>query len=555
MTKRDLADLCLEGLLESTEQQQQTQLAALLQGIREYQSDTFDDWRDLLEEQERRTRDELDANKTALESTQKTNSELSANLADETASRVLFSLKSKMVQIELEQSEEYIKQLKEQPEQDQLRIDNKNLSNDVQQHLLTIQQLTQQVQALTSLKRSRSTSEQPASDQDSAALSHATDTAMDTSAPGLEGKDTADSTGDSTAVGKGAPTVRTVDLGDEDSYLMSQKSLRWMRALSPRKASLQEEWVLRGLTLHQLKDIITDVYASKSKADARSAEQRQPRETMEQHLLAYLTTKYGVRQLITQWLTSILAAVEHFAPLDAQTALFGKVLRNEVEEEFEEAQLRVVATANSLLHSILQSRHPLMPDEAMSELVKQHLKGALPDAIWREVVQGFCKTKDVAMVCQRVRAAAVVYDSAEGRALSPSRARSPSPRREGSLPNSPRREVASEGPAVSFHVVTQILLRWNLELHERALGPIVDAFRLIDDHKQGRLTKDQFSKFCNLINPAISQQEIMSLLGTMAHCDSNMVTFSSCAHALVAELTKMMNHVNDIAFNKVQSQA
>ena len=99
----------------------------------------------------------------------------------------------------------------------------------------------------------------------------------------------------------------------------------------------------------------------------------------------------------------------------------------------------------------------------------------------------------------------------------------------------------------------QILLRWNLELHERALAPIVDAFRLIDDHKQGRLSKDQFSKFCNLINPAISQQEILSLLGTMAHCESNMVTFSSCAHALVAELTKMMNHVSDAAVAKMQS--
>ena len=31
MTKRDLADLCLEGLLESTEQQQQVQQAELLQ--------------------------------------------------------------------------------------------------------------------------------------------------------------------------------------------------------------------------------------------------------------------------------------------------------------------------------------------------------------------------------------------------------------------------------------------------------------------------------------------------------------------------------------------
>ena len=35
----------------------------VLQALREYQSDTFDDWRDLLEEQERRTRDELDASK------------------------------------------------------------------------------------------------------------------------------------------------------------------------------------------------------------------------------------------------------------------------------------------------------------------------------------------------------------------------------------------------------------------------------------------------------------------------------------------------------------
>ncbi len=38
MTKRDLADLCLEGLLETTEQQQQVQLAELLQAGLEYYS-------------------------------------------------------------------------------------------------------------------------------------------------------------------------------------------------------------------------------------------------------------------------------------------------------------------------------------------------------------------------------------------------------------------------------------------------------------------------------------------------------------------------------------
>lgn len=75
---------------------------------------------------------------------------------------------------------------------------------------------------------------------------------------------------------------------------------------------------------------------------------------MEQHLVAYLTTKYGVRQLIIQWLTAILAAVEHFSAVDAQTALFGKVLRNEVEEEFEPAQHRLKRGVGRLLASILQ---------------------------------------------------------------------------------------------------------------------------------------------------------------------------------------------------------
>ena len=93
-----------------------------------------------------------------------------------------------------------------------------NLCDELQQQQLTIQQLTQQVQALTSLRRSRSTSDQPASDSvDSTEVSHATDIQVDTF-PGLEAKtspETADSTGENSAVSKGKPTIRTVDLGDE----------------------------------------------------------------------------------------------------------------------------------------------------------------------------------------------------------------------------------------------------------------------------------------------------------------------------------------------------
>ena len=99
-----------------------------------------------------------------------------------------------------------------------------NLKEDLQQHQLTIQQLTQQMQALTSLKRSRSTSDQPASDStDSGAVSHATDIQLDTF-PGLEtngSPHSADSTAESGAASKSKLTIRTVDLGDEVSTTLS----------------------------------------------------------------------------------------------------------------------------------------------------------------------------------------------------------------------------------------------------------------------------------------------------------------------------------------------
>ena len=66
------------------------------------------------------------------------------------------------------------------------------LSDEVQQHLVTIQQLTEQIQALTSLKRSRSTADQQSSDQQSVNNdSSATAIDIDTF-PGLEVEGKAD---------------------------------------------------------------------------------------------------------------------------------------------------------------------------------------------------------------------------------------------------------------------------------------------------------------------------------------------------------------------------
>lgn len=52
---------------------------------------------------------------------------------------------------------------------------------------------------------------------------------------------------------------------------------------------------VRALTLKQLKDMIEEIYASKTKYDQKYAEAKLPRETMEQHMYTYLNQKYGLK--------------------------------------------------------------------------------------------------------------------------------------------------------------------------------------------------------------------------------------------------------------------
>ena len=109
-----------------------------------------------------------------------------------------------------------------------------NLIIEIQQHQLTIQQLEEQVQALSSLKRPRSPVDQPSpSQQESTANSEATDIDMDTdTSPGLEHQARFDSSGgggfDASGtnkigtVGKTGPTICTVGL-DEDEVSSCNK--------------------------------------------------------------------------------------------------------------------------------------------------------------------------------------------------------------------------------------------------------------------------------------------------------------------------------------------
>ena len=108
----------------------------------------------------------------------------------------------------------------------------------------------------------------------------------------------------------------------------------------------------KTLTLKQLKDFIEEIYESKSKFDQKSAENKLPRETLEQHMYTFLNQKYGLKSLIIEWATSIINGIRKFSQDDNDVAVFGKILRNECDEEFRFVQAQVKNTISELLKVI-----------------------------------------------------------------------------------------------------------------------------------------------------------------------------------------------------------
>ena len=114
----------------------------------------------------------------------------------------------------------------------------------------------------------------------------------------------------------------------------------------------------RTLSLKQLKELIQDMYTQKMKFDLKCEEGRQAKETMEQYMYTYLNQRYGLKNLIIEWAAAIIAGIKKYSKEDHDVALFGKILRNECDEEFRFIQQTVKETVFALLKAVLREKYP-----------------------------------------------------------------------------------------------------------------------------------------------------------------------------------------------------
>ena len=103
------------------------------------------------------------------------------------------------------------------------------------------------------------------------------------------------------------------------------------------------------LTLANLKGLLKDLLQSKKVHDQKCVSSSLPIETLEQHLYTFLTTRFGLKSLVVEWAESIVAGIAQHAADDYTVALIGKIMQNEVDEDFRIVQTEIQRTLGELL--------------------------------------------------------------------------------------------------------------------------------------------------------------------------------------------------------------
>ena len=140
------------------------------------------------------------------------------------------------------------------------------------------------------------------------------------------------------------------------------------------------------LTIKNTKDLINEIYNSKALFDKKCLENGKPRETLEQHMYTFLNQKYGLKNLIIEWVSSIINAIKLYSSEDAEIYLFGKILRNELDEDTHLIFIKLQENISQLLEFYLKSKNPFKSQVEIQKMVNEKKNGILTEEEWKGII-------------------------------------------------------------------------------------------------------------------------------------------------------------------------
>ena len=156
------------------------------------------------------------------------------------------------------------------------------------------------------------------------------------------------------------------------------------------------------LSIKNMKDIMKEIYNSKLIYDQKCYMNKIPRETLEQHMYTYLNQKYGLKNLTIEWASSIINAIKMYSSEDCDINLFGKILRNEQEEDARLVIDNLKNNVEELLEYYLSRQYPFKSRNEIKKILKAKKEGILLEEEWKGIINYIYIKEDADIIQDKI---------------------------------------------------------------------------------------------------------------------------------------------------------
>ena len=156
------------------------------------------------------------------------------------------------------------------------------------------------------------------------------------------------------------------------------------------------------ISLKTLKDFINELYASKTEYDIKCFKYRLPRETLEEHMYTFLNKKYGLKNLIIEWAKNVITGIKYYSKKDSTVLLFGKIMRNEQEEDARFIIQKVSESIEELLLYYIKKQNPLKLFNEIKEIFEQKKRSELMEEEWKGIIYSIYEKEEAGEIERKI---------------------------------------------------------------------------------------------------------------------------------------------------------
>ena len=131
------------------------------------------------------------------------------------------------------------------------------------------------------------------------------------------------------------------------------------------------------LTIKQMHDFINELYESKMEYDKVCSENHLKKESMEHYMYKFLNNKYGLKNLVIEWSSSIITGIKMYSSSDSDINLFSKILKNKIEEGQKLVVLKLKSTIKELYDMYIKNKSRLNPNKGRNKLNEAEIDNIL----------------------------------------------------------------------------------------------------------------------------------------------------------------------------------